>query len=194
MPVLVTGGYGFIGSNLVRRLVTLGAQVAVVDAFVPDSGANRFNLAGLEQVVAIHVVDMADEDAMREPVRGSGVRLQPGGTGQSRGQPARSVRGPQSSTVMRNSGYWRPAASTRRARGSSSPERASSTGGPSTFRSTRATRCAPPTSMGSTRWRPNRTTCSMHGSTASGPHRYASPTPMGLASSCGTGGGGSCHG
>ena len=69
VPVLVTGGYGFIGSNLVRRLVTLGAQVAVVDAFVPDSGANRFNLAGLEQVVAIHVVDMADEDAMREPVQ-----------------------------------------------------------------------------------------------------------------------------
>jgi UDP-glucose 4-epimerase len=69
VPVLVTGGYGFIGSNLVRRLVTLGAEVAVVDTFVPDSGGNRFNLIDLEKFVAVYVVDMADEDAMQEPVQ-----------------------------------------------------------------------------------------------------------------------------
>jgi UDP-glucose 4-epimerase len=68
--VLVTGGAGFIGSNLARRLVGLGARVAVVDSFVPDSGGNRFNLSDLEGRVDVHVLDMADEDAMREPVRG----------------------------------------------------------------------------------------------------------------------------
>ena len=38
-PVLVTGGYGFIGSNLVRRLVSLGARVTGVDALVPNTGS-----------------------------------------------------------------------------------------------------------------------------------------------------------
>jgi UDP-glucose 4-epimerase len=69
-PVLVTGGYGFIGSNLVRRLVRLGAQVTVVDALVPNTGANRFNLADVEEHIAVRVVNMTDEDAMREVVRG----------------------------------------------------------------------------------------------------------------------------
>jgi UDP-glucose 4-epimerase len=68
-PVLVTGGYGFIGSNLVRRLVRLGAKVTVVDALVPNTGANRFNLADIEEHIAVHVVNMTDEDAMRELVR-----------------------------------------------------------------------------------------------------------------------------
>jgi UDP-glucose 4-epimerase len=69
-PVLVTGGYGFIGSNLVRRLVRLRARVTVVDALVPNTGANRFNLADVEGLIAVHVVNMADEDAMRELVGG----------------------------------------------------------------------------------------------------------------------------
>jgi UDP-glucose 4-epimerase len=69
-PVLVTGGYGFIGSNLVRRLVRLGARVTVVDALIPNTGANRFNLADVEERVAVDVVNIADEDAMRELVQG----------------------------------------------------------------------------------------------------------------------------
>ena len=69
-PVLVAGGYGFIGSNLVRRLVRLGARVTVVDALVPNTGANRFNLWDLEGLITVHVVDMVDEEAMRELMRG----------------------------------------------------------------------------------------------------------------------------
>lgn len=47
VPVLVTGGLGFIGSNLVRRLVDLGAKVSVVDLNLTDYGATPFNLADL---------------------------------------------------------------------------------------------------------------------------------------------------
>lgn len=45
--VLVTGGLGFIGSNLVRRLVAAGARVTVIDAAMPGSGANPANLEGV---------------------------------------------------------------------------------------------------------------------------------------------------
>jgi UDP-glucose 4-epimerase len=70
VPVLVTGGYGFIGSNLARRLVRLGAEVTVVDALVPNTGANRFNLEDLEGRIAVHVANMADDEAMRGLLRG----------------------------------------------------------------------------------------------------------------------------
>ena len=43
--VLVTGGLGFIGSNLCLRLVELGADVMVVDSMLPDYGATIANLA-----------------------------------------------------------------------------------------------------------------------------------------------------
>ena len=45
--VLITGGLGFIGSNLARRLVDLGADVLVVDSLLGDYGGNLFNLAGV---------------------------------------------------------------------------------------------------------------------------------------------------
>jgi UDP-glucose 4-epimerase len=61
---LVTGGMGFIGSNLARRLADLGAHVTVVDSMIPDSGGNPANLAGYEGRVRINYAD----------VRGYGLR------------------------------------------------------------------------------------------------------------------------
>jgi UDP-glucose 4-epimerase len=46
--VMITGGLGFIGSNLARRLVDLGADILVVDSLIPDYGGNLFNVAGIE--------------------------------------------------------------------------------------------------------------------------------------------------
>ena len=58
--VLITGGLGFIGSNLARRLVEIGdVDVVVIDAMVPDQGGNVFNLDGIEDRVTYHVADIA---------------------------------------------------------------------------------------------------------------------------------------
>jgi UDP-glucose 4-epimerase len=54
----VTGGLGFIGSNLVHRLVRAGARVRVIDALVPDHGGDLRNLEGLD--VAVDVCDIGD--------------------------------------------------------------------------------------------------------------------------------------
>jgi UDP-glucose 4-epimerase len=58
--VLITGGLGFIGSNLARALVRLGAQVSVVDSLIPEYGGNRRNLAGVREQVKVHVADVRD--------------------------------------------------------------------------------------------------------------------------------------
>ena len=56
---LVTGGLGFIGSNLARRLAGLGADVLVVDALFPEQGGNRFNLADAAGgKLAIEIADL----------------------------------------------------------------------------------------------------------------------------------------
>jgi UDP-glucose 4-epimerase len=58
LKVLVAGGLGFLGSNLARRLVDLGSEVLVVDAMRPNSGANRANLADVEDRLKIRIVDL----------------------------------------------------------------------------------------------------------------------------------------
>ncbi len=66
---LITGGLGFIGSNLARRLVDLGAQVTVVDSLIPDYGGNRFNLAGYEERLRVNIADVRDPYSMRALVK-----------------------------------------------------------------------------------------------------------------------------
>jgi UDP-glucose 4-epimerase len=56
--VLVTGGLGFIGSNLCRTLADLGAQVLAVDSLLPDYGGNLFNLSGYEDKIRINIADV----------------------------------------------------------------------------------------------------------------------------------------
>jgi UDP-glucose 4-epimerase len=56
--VLVTGGLGFIGSNLCRTLANLGAKVLAVDSLLPDYGGNLHNLAGYEDKIQINIADV----------------------------------------------------------------------------------------------------------------------------------------
>jgi UDP-glucose 4-epimerase len=67
--VVVTGGLGFIGSSLAHRLVALGAEVRLIDSLSPDSGANRFNIAGIEDRVAVESCDIRDPKALRRLLR-----------------------------------------------------------------------------------------------------------------------------
>lgn len=70
---LVTGGLGFIGSNLVHRLVALGAAVTVIDALIPGHGGNRANIAGVESAVRVVIGDLRDRPLVEDLVTGQDV-------------------------------------------------------------------------------------------------------------------------
>jgi UDP-glucose 4-epimerase len=67
--VMITGGLGFIGSNLARQLVALGANVLLVDSLIPDYGGNLFNIAGIEPCVHVNIADVRQESTMNYLVR-----------------------------------------------------------------------------------------------------------------------------
>jgi UDP-glucose 4-epimerase len=62
--VLVTGGLGFIGSSLARRLVTLDANVTLVDSLIPEYGGNLFNIHDIRDRVTLNLADIRDLQAM----------------------------------------------------------------------------------------------------------------------------------
>jgi len=68
--VLITGGLGFIGTNLARRLVDLGACVTLVDSLIPEYGGNLFNIADIKDSVCVNIADVRDEHSMRYLVQG----------------------------------------------------------------------------------------------------------------------------
>lgn len=68
--VLITGGLGFIGSNLTRALVKLGAKVTILDSLIPEYGGSRRNLRGLERKVSLNLSDVRDRHSLPEYLRG----------------------------------------------------------------------------------------------------------------------------
>lgn len=66
--VLITGGLGFIGSNLARRLVDLGSDVTVVDSLIADYGGNLYNLEGIRDRIQVNVSDVRDTHSLRHLV------------------------------------------------------------------------------------------------------------------------------
>lgn len=58
--VFITGGLGFIGSNLAYRLVELGANVTIIDSLIFAYGGNLFNIEGIKDRVKINIGDIRD--------------------------------------------------------------------------------------------------------------------------------------
>jgi UDP-glucose 4-epimerase len=71
--VMITGGLGFIGSNLARQLVELGADVLLVDSLIPDYGGNLFNIDGIADRVRVNVADIRQPTTMNYLVRDRAV-------------------------------------------------------------------------------------------------------------------------
>jgi UDP-glucose 4-epimerase len=70
---MVTGGLGFIGSNLARQLVELGADVLLVDSLIPDYGGNLFNIDGVADRLRINIADVRQQSTMNYLVRDRAV-------------------------------------------------------------------------------------------------------------------------
>ncbi len=68
--VLITGGLGFIGSNLAKALVNQGARVTLVDSLIPQYGGNPFNIADIRDKVEVNICDVRDPHAMKYLVQG----------------------------------------------------------------------------------------------------------------------------
>jgi UDP-glucose 4-epimerase len=62
--VLITGGLGFIGSNLARALLDVDAKVTLVDSLIPEYGGNLFNILDIRDHVSVNVCDVRDSYAM----------------------------------------------------------------------------------------------------------------------------------
>lgn len=68
--ILITGGLGFIGSNLALALVAQGAKVTLVDSLIPQYGGNPFNIENIRDKVTVNVCDVRDPFAMAYLLQG----------------------------------------------------------------------------------------------------------------------------
>ena len=67
--VLITGGLGFIGSNLARYLVKLGAKVTLVDSLIPQYGGDFYNIEDFKKKVEVNICDVRDPHAIKHLVQ-----------------------------------------------------------------------------------------------------------------------------
>ena len=68
--ILITGGLGFIGSNLAIRLVELGSNVTLVDSLIPEYGGNLWNIEPIKDKVRVNISDVRDEHSMKYLIQG----------------------------------------------------------------------------------------------------------------------------
>ncbi len=67
--VLITGGLGFIGSNLARHLVELGAEVTIIDSLIWAYGGNLFNVEDIKDKIKINVGDIRDRHSINHLIK-----------------------------------------------------------------------------------------------------------------------------
>lgn len=68
--VLITGGAGFIGSNLAEKLLQLGAKVTIVDAMLVPYGGNEFNLKTIRKNISFIEGDIRSEATIKKAIHG----------------------------------------------------------------------------------------------------------------------------
>ena len=68
--ILITGGLGFIGSNLAQQLLALGAEVTLIDSLIPEYGGNLFNIEPIRDRVRLNISDVRDVYSIRYLVQG----------------------------------------------------------------------------------------------------------------------------
>lgn len=68
--ILITGGLGFIGSNLAIALAKLGGRVTILDNLTPGQGGNLFNIEPVKEKVTINYSDIRDQLAVEQVVKG----------------------------------------------------------------------------------------------------------------------------
>ncbi len=66
--VMITGGLGFIGSAMARRLADLGSDVLLVDSLIPEYGGNPFNIEEIRDRVRVNISDIRDTHGLRRLV------------------------------------------------------------------------------------------------------------------------------
>ena len=66
--VLITGGLGFIGSNLTHKCLELGAEVTVYDCLDPRSGGNLYNIQEIKDHIEICFHDILNFDQVTEHI------------------------------------------------------------------------------------------------------------------------------
>ncbi|PIS23264.1 NAD-dependent epimerase [candidate division WWE3 bacterium CG08_land_8_20_14_0_20_40_13] len=66
--ILITGGLGFIGSNLVIKLVELGSNVTIMDSLIPDFGGSFYNISSVTGKVKVDISDMRDSHSLEKLV------------------------------------------------------------------------------------------------------------------------------
>ena len=67
--IVISGGLGFIGSNLAIRLVELGATVTIIDSLIPEYGGNLHNIEPVKNDVNINISDVRDEHSLQYLIR-----------------------------------------------------------------------------------------------------------------------------
>jgi len=67
--ILITGGLGFIGSSLARRLANAGAHVTLCDSLIPTYGGNLHNVQDFRDRIAINISDVRDRFAIEYLLR-----------------------------------------------------------------------------------------------------------------------------
>lgn len=78
--ILITGGLGFIGSNLAIRLVELGAKITILDSLITDFGGNTFNIEPIKKRVVLKIGDMRDISTINRTVKNKEIIFNLAGT------------------------------------------------------------------------------------------------------------------